>query len=104
MLSVQKPSKRSVYWSSVLDFVTESLCPGNFRINTVIFQVDCSKYNEHKELIRGPRPDYDQYGADSPPELSEDQKKICEDQWNLEQYREWVNNNANRIQVILQTP
>ena len=64
------------------------------------FQVDCSKYNEHKELIRGPRPDYDQYGADSPPELSEDQKKICEDQWNLEQYREWVNNNANRIQVI----
>jgi len=62
-------------------------------------KVDCSKYNEHKELIRGPRPDYDQYGADSPPELSEDQKKICEDEWNLEQYREWVNNNANRIQV-----
>ena len=61
--------------------------------------MDCSKYNEHKELIRGPRPDYDQYGADSPPELSEDQKKICEDEWNLEQYREWVNNNANRIQV-----
>lgn len=66
-------------------------------------KVDCSKYNEHKELIRGPRPDYpddyDQYGADSPPELNEDQKKICEDEWNLEQYREWVNTNANRIQV-----